>query len=371
MLRQLLFALCFACSAWAAEVQLAWDPNSEPDLAGYRIHYGTASGSYSVHVDVGNVTAYTAPGLADQTRYYFVATAYDNAIPSNESGYSNEVNWASGEPPVYIGATNITASKLQVGSMAQNWAYVNDGEAATNSCGATTDLEAIAATAGNAILVAVGTVSSTGYRPTTSIADTAGNTYTLLASYQVFETYYHRVEIWAAYNISGNASNVVTLTNNATTALVRAIAVQYSGLATSSTQDADYAPAGNTDGASAYASTAAAIANNDELIFGAFLSLVTGIPTFTASSPSNLREQAGTVGSTLGVADNYGQTASSSYNVAVASSTTINVYCLARAFKQAAAASAVPANRGNVGMMLGMSNAMWLDNDFIKPLGGN
>lgn len=111
-MRWLAFLLCFISQAWAAEVQLAWNPNTEPDLAGYRIHYGTASGVYTVHVDVGNVTTYTVPGLEDGTRYYFVATAYDTS--ANESEYSNEVNWASGEPPVYIGATALTASRHQV-----------------------------------------------------------------------------------------------------------------------------------------------------------------------------------------------------------------------------------------------------------------
>lgn len=340
MLKQLLLALCFIVSAWSAEVRLEWNPNTEPDLAGYRIHYGTASGSYTSRVDVGNVTAYMVSGLADGIRYYFAATAYDTS--ANESGYSNEVNWTSGEPPVYIGATALRASRHQVGTMAQTWAYVNDDEVASDSCGATTALPAINASAGNVILVAVATVSSSGYKTTTSIADTAGNTYTSLGSYQVLSTHYHRLEIWAAYNITGNASNVITLTNSATGYLIRAIAVQYSGLATSSTQDADYAPAGNTDTGSPYASTAANTAENDEMIFGAFLSVVTSAPTYSASSPSSLREQAGAIGSALGVADNHAATAGSN-NVAVASGTTTSVYCLARAFKQAAAAgSSIP-----------------------------
>ena len=45
----------------AAQVDLIWEPNTESDLAGYRIHYGTASRAYSVHIDVGQVTRYTVP----------------------------------------------------------------------------------------------------------------------------------------------------------------------------------------------------------------------------------------------------------------------------------------------------------------------
>lgn len=61
------------------------------DLAGFRVHYGTAAGSYTQHVDVGNVTQYTVAGLASGT-YYFAVTAYDTANPRNESGYSNEAS---------------------------------------------------------------------------------------------------------------------------------------------------------------------------------------------------------------------------------------------------------------------------------------
>jgi fibronectin type 3 domain-containing protein len=77
--------------AQAGQVTLAWDANTEPDLAGYKIHYGTASGNYSVHLDVLNVTSYTVTGLTDGQTYYFAATAYDEA--GNESGYSNEATY--------------------------------------------------------------------------------------------------------------------------------------------------------------------------------------------------------------------------------------------------------------------------------------
>ena len=58
----------------------------------YRIHYGTASGSYTVHTDVHNVTTYTVTGLTAGQTYYFAATAYDAS--GNESGYSNPVSYA-------------------------------------------------------------------------------------------------------------------------------------------------------------------------------------------------------------------------------------------------------------------------------------
>lgn len=75
----------------AAEVSLAWDANTEPYLAGYKIYYGNASRSYTQTIDVGNVTEYTVKNLPDGEALYFAATAYDKY--KNESDYSNEVEW--------------------------------------------------------------------------------------------------------------------------------------------------------------------------------------------------------------------------------------------------------------------------------------
>ena len=95
-----IFIGIIASNATAAQVTLAWDPNTESDLAGYKIHYGTASNSYSVHIDVHNVTTYTVTGLTDGQTYYLAATAYDAS--GNESGYSNSVSYgvpgANGAP---------------------------------------------------------------------------------------------------------------------------------------------------------------------------------------------------------------------------------------------------------------------------------
>lgn len=74
---------------YGAELSLAWDANSEPDLAGYKIYYGIASGDYSHSIDVGNITEYTVVDLDDGGTYYLAATAYDR--DGNESDYSEEL----------------------------------------------------------------------------------------------------------------------------------------------------------------------------------------------------------------------------------------------------------------------------------------
>ncbi len=54
-----------ATNANSAQVTLAWDPNTDPDLAGYKLYYGLLSDQYSYSVDVGNQTSYTLSNLED------------------------------------------------------------------------------------------------------------------------------------------------------------------------------------------------------------------------------------------------------------------------------------------------------------------
>ncbi len=59
LLRILLAAcvsLCVTSLAHAQSVTLAWDANTEPNLTGYVVLYGTSSGIYPYSQDVGNVT---------------------------------------------------------------------------------------------------------------------------------------------------------------------------------------------------------------------------------------------------------------------------------------------------------------------------
>jgi len=88
-----LFLLCFT-PADAAYLDLAWDPNTDPDLAGYRVYYGTASREYLDSIYVGNTTTYRLDGLLEGVMYYIAVTAYD--LYSNESDFSDEVSSYTG-----------------------------------------------------------------------------------------------------------------------------------------------------------------------------------------------------------------------------------------------------------------------------------
>jgi hypothetical protein len=78
-------------NAHGADVTLAWDPNLESNLKGYKVYYGSASGNYSFMVDVGNWTSLTISGLEAGKTYYFAATAYGPA--GEESGMSDELRY--------------------------------------------------------------------------------------------------------------------------------------------------------------------------------------------------------------------------------------------------------------------------------------
>ncbi len=97
----------FSSAAFAADLTLAWDSNSESDLAGYKVYYKTGSsgapydgtgadqGSSGIEVpledlDDSDNPIFTLSGLSENTVYYLAVTAYNEQ--GSESGYSNEVN---------------------------------------------------------------------------------------------------------------------------------------------------------------------------------------------------------------------------------------------------------------------------------------
>lgn len=82
-----------------ASINLAWNANPEPDIAGYKVYYGTASHLYSEVQDVGNVTEASVSNLMMGTTYYFVLTAYDsNTFESTNSDEISQMAGASESP---------------------------------------------------------------------------------------------------------------------------------------------------------------------------------------------------------------------------------------------------------------------------------
>ncbi|MHA2344806.1 MAG: hypothetical protein ACXADW_23385 [Candidatus Hodarchaeales archaeon] len=91
---------------------LAWDANSENDLAGYYMYRTATPGQYTLGGAtspnyLGTVSVMPNPQYVDtnvpEDTWYYVVTAFDNEIPSNESLKSNEVSITI-TPPITIPA---------------------------------------------------------------------------------------------------------------------------------------------------------------------------------------------------------------------------------------------------------------------------
>jgi hypothetical protein len=86
-----LLLVLFPLLAEASAVSVAWSPNSEPDIAGYLVYFGTQSGLYSGSLNVGNVTSVQMNTPDNTTTYYFAVEAYSSS--GLHSDMSAEVSW--------------------------------------------------------------------------------------------------------------------------------------------------------------------------------------------------------------------------------------------------------------------------------------
>lgn len=82
--------IALAVQARAEQVSLAWDANTEPDLGGYKLYYGSATQAYSNVINMGKNTQVTVNNLSQGVTYFFAVTAY--SMQGAESEYSNEIH---------------------------------------------------------------------------------------------------------------------------------------------------------------------------------------------------------------------------------------------------------------------------------------
>ena len=125
-----IFFLASTSLSYSAEVTLAWDANTESDLAGYKVYYKTGSsgepydgrgidqGASGISILLDDLVTPDNPGISmtgleDNEFYYFVVTALDTS--GNESGYSTEVMYESSSTVVTYA---ITSSSGPNGSIA-------------------------------------------------------------------------------------------------------------------------------------------------------------------------------------------------------------------------------------------------------------
>jgi len=92
-------------------VQLEWDSNSEPDLAGYNIYRSSQSGFGYVRLNSTLIvgTTYTDTTIEAGQTYYYVSTAVNTS--DLESGFSNEVPYTVPAGSVCPGEVNGDGSR--------------------------------------------------------------------------------------------------------------------------------------------------------------------------------------------------------------------------------------------------------------------
>lgn len=187
-------------TAFAASITLQWDPNSEPDLAGYKIYYGEKTGC-SEGEDCSNPKGpyegtesnegnspinillnglndpqnpeFTLNGLDENKKYFFSVTAHDDE--NLESDFSNEVSTVDAVPPV------ITLNGVLVVTLERFTEYIDLGATATdNFDGVITNRIVVT---NNLDITKVGS-----YAFTYVVTDNEGNTTTLVRTVNVVDT---------------------------------------------------------------------------------------------------------------------------------------------------------------------------------------
>lgn len=109
---------CFVSPVYAVDVTIAWSPNSESDVEGYKLYYktgvngppyngvGATEGDAPITIWTDELynpeqPEFTIHGLNENETYYFVLTAYD--IDGYESAYSDEVSFNSADRAIIDG----------------------------------------------------------------------------------------------------------------------------------------------------------------------------------------------------------------------------------------------------------------------------
>ena len=187
-----LFAACLllgtVTTLQAATLTATWNPNPEPDIAGYKLSYGAASGSYTSTIDVGNTTSYVLSAIAGQT-YYFVVRAYNTSGLLSPNSVEVASTAASAPTLTSLGptggpvGTSVTITGTNFGATQSTSTVTFNGTAATPTSWSATSIVVpvpAGATTGNVVVTVGGGASNAltytvTFAPSlTSLAPTSG-----------------------------------------------------------------------------------------------------------------------------------------------------------------------------------------------------
>lgn len=84
----------FSKTKVGSDLKFTWTANSETDVVGYKLYYGTPTGhSYSNVIDLGNKSSYTLTNGDSNSEY--ALTAYDSNIDNNNDQIDGNESWFS------------------------------------------------------------------------------------------------------------------------------------------------------------------------------------------------------------------------------------------------------------------------------------
>lgn len=92
------FTVAAGAAGTSGKVSLVWNANTEADLAGYKLLYGTTSGTYIYSQTVGTTPAAELAGLTPGTTYYCAVQAYNTSALSSSS--SEEISFVVPKTPL-------------------------------------------------------------------------------------------------------------------------------------------------------------------------------------------------------------------------------------------------------------------------------
>jgi hypothetical protein len=99
-----------ASSILQRSITLAWDPSTDPSVAGYRLYVGSVSGVYTTVINAGSATTATVPGLTVGATYYFAVTAYNSL--GVDSPFSGEIEYVVPPPPNTLQTSQIAGARV-------------------------------------------------------------------------------------------------------------------------------------------------------------------------------------------------------------------------------------------------------------------
>jgi len=135
--RVLTLLLLLPSAALAAGANATWTANSEPDLAGYELHYGLATATYDgnfinstaspLDVPVSGLSTPGTPdidliGIPSCTSTFFALKAYD--FSGNRSAFGSELEGLLPATP-----SSVSVSEISPGSITLSWVGIPAGDA--------------------------------------------------------------------------------------------------------------------------------------------------------------------------------------------------------------------------------------------------